>query len=121
MRKLIAAGVLGGCLAACTGDTQTVTVYEAGPVVTQCSEPTVTLEQSAARLDAANVEILRSSCGVMKGMMFPSVCGAATGQILLHDVRGSSLATAKSMGFSNAADLPEDADSGSGWERSRCP
>lgn len=113
--------VAGLLLVACAEDRSTVTVYEAGPVVAQCEPAATTLEQSAGRLDQAGIEILRSSCGVISDMGFAAVCGGATGQILLHDIRGSSLAAAQSLGFKDAATLVADAPSGDGWERAPCP
>lgn len=121
MRNVLMTAMAGLFLVACGDEYATVTVYEPGPVLAQCEEPALTLEQSAARLDGAGIEILRSSCGAISGVAFASVCGAPTGQILLHDIRGSSLAAAQSLGFKDGTTLASGAQPGSGWERAPCP
>jgi hypothetical protein len=91
-----------------------VVVYEAGPHVAQCSPPAVTRAQSAAKLTSAGIDVRRSSCGHLEGVFFPAVCGAGTGEILLHDIPASSLAAAEAAGFGST-------DSLNAWSRGTCP
>lgn len=91
-----------------------VVVFEAGPQVAQCAPVAVTLQQSAARLSGAGVEVRRSSCGFIEDVFYPAVCGAGTGQILLHDIPAEALAAAEAAGFAPA-------DSLGSWRRDACP
>lgn len=94
------------------GEAQAV-VFEAGPHVGQCEGPVVTPAQSAAKLTAAGIEVERSSCGHRVGVMYPALCGAQTGELILHDIPESQLEAARGAGFGSAADLAE-------WKRSSC-
>src|SRR5689334_22232323 len=110
MRVQIAACVLSAALVACSDDVQTspaqapgqtaevTVVYEAGPHVAQCAAPAVSLAQSTVKLTQAGIQALRSSCGGIAGVAYPAVCGAPTGEILVHNIPTASLAAAKAAG-----------------------
>src|SRR5690606_1411151 len=91
-----------------------VVVYEAGPHVAQCAPVAVTRWQSAAKLTSAGIDVRRSSCGFIEGIAYPAVCGAGTGQILLHDIPAESLAAAEAAGCASVETLND-------WRRDSCP
>jgi hypothetical protein len=84
-------------------------VYESSGKL-QCQQNGLTPQQSAARLAGAGIEVLASSCGVVTGTAFPAVCGAPTGEILLHEVPLSDLEAADRLGFRTADSLRHDTD-----------
>jgi hypothetical protein len=94
-----------------------VVVYEAGPRLRQCEAAAVTLPQSAAKLAQAGIPVRTSSCGVRTGIAFPAVCGAGTGEILLHNIATARLAAAEAAGFHAAATLVNGT---AGWQRMHC-
>ena len=69
----------------------------------------MTPAQSAARLQGAGVDVLRSRCGTVSGIAYPAVCGAPTGLLILHDIPAASLPVALANGFSLATDLEDPA------------
>lgn len=97
-----------------------VVVYEPGPYLQQCGLIAVTRTQSAARLTSAGVEVLQSSCGIKRGVFHPTVCGAGTPEILLHEIPAVHLAAAESAGFQQA-DRLIDAARRTGWSVWSCP
>jgi hypothetical protein len=112
---------LGLAMTACMNDSEAppsapgldeTVVYESGPHLAQCAPPALTPKQSATKLTNAGIEVRRSSCGHLAGVAFPAVCGAGTGQVLLHDIPASSLAAARAAGFGPADDID--------WQRSAC-
>jgi len=125
MRMRLMLGVSGLAAAACMGEGATsppsepgvdeVVVFEGGPHLAQCAPPAITRTQSAAKLTSAGVEVRSSSCGYMEGVVFPAVCGAGTGEILLHVIPASRLADARAKGFAPADELEH------GWRRASCP
>ncbi len=132
MRILIAVCIAGAALLGCKDDEDMaqptpapiqagpeVVVYEAGPMLTQCTAPAITLPQSAAKLTQAGIAVRVSSCGVMEGVAFPTVCGAGTGQILLHNIPEGRQTQAEALGFRAADSLVDDARR-TGWRRTHC-
>lgn len=130
MRTRIAICALATLLAACSeGDASLVTapglsgpeavVFENGPAVFQCAAPALTVSQSAAKLEGIGIPVRTSSCGVRTGVAYPDVCGAPTGQLILHNIPTSSLSTAQAAGFYPAQGLV-DASRGIGWRRASC-
>lgn len=91
-----------------------VIVFEHGPHVAQCEPVAVTRTQGAARLAAAGVPVKRSSCGLIEGVMHPSVCGAPTSEILLHEIPEEGLEKAEGVAFHSTATLDD-------WRVSSCP
>lgn len=130
MRAFTAAGLLGVILAACSGDEMNpptapgqtdsdAVVYEAGPRLAQCAAPAITLSQSAAKLSQASIEVRSSSCAIRTGVAFPAMCGAGTGEILVHNIPASGVSGAESRGF-RAVETLVDAGSRTGWRRIHC-
>jgi hypothetical protein len=120
--QFIMLGVIGLAGAACSDDASLapqarseagVAVYEAGPRVAQCEPAALTPAQSAAKLEAAGVEVLRSGCGTRMGVMYPAVCGAGLAEIIVHDIPAGHLEAARAAGFGSVDDLD-------GWERTSC-
>lgn len=89
-------------------------VYEQGPHLAQCAAIAITRTQSAAKLAAAGIQVQRSSCGYIEEVFYPTVCGAGTPEILLHDIPVSSVATAEAAGFRSINTL-------NAWRRNTCP
>ena len=130
MRPLIAIIALAAVLTACSeGDASLIptpgpsgpeaVVFENGPALAQCAAPALTVSQSAAKLEGAGIPVRTSSCGVRTGVAYPAVCGAPTGQLILHNIPTSSLSTAQAAGFYPAQGLV-DAPRGIGWRRVSC-
>lgn len=121
--QLILLGVIGVAFLGCSDDGDLAppplggeggaVVYEAGPRLAQCDLAALTPTQSAAKLTSAGVEVQRSSCGHITDMAYPAVCGAGTGEIILHDIPPSQLAAAGAAGFRSVEDL-------GGWQRASC-
>jgi hypothetical protein len=122
MRSVLMVCALGVVLGACANDDaavapDSITVFVSAQM-RQCEEGGVTPEQSAARLAAADVPASRSSCGVLTGMVYPAVCGAGNGRILLHDIPRAQQAVAEGLGFAEVDSLT-DAE-GPGFMRLDC-
>ncbi len=104
---------IGGLLAACNEGESVFPakslVYESSGKL-QCQQNGLTPQQSAARLAGAGIEVLASGCGVVTGTAFPAVCGAPTGEILLHEVPLAELEAADRLGFRTADSLRKDSD-----------
>src|SRR5690606_25949016 len=120
--QLIFSCVLALAAVACVDDSEApgkapgigeVVVHEAGPHVAQCAAVAITPRQSAAKLTSAGIDVRRTSCGYIEGLVYPAVCGAGTGEILLHDIPVESLAAAEAAGFASVDTLP-------GWRRETC-
>jgi hypothetical protein len=65
----------------------------------------ITPAQSAMKLTGAGVDVLRSGCGVMTGVVFAAVCGGSSGELLLHEIRAENRETAEQLGFAPAQEL----------------
>lgn len=94
-------------------------VYERGPHLVQCAAPAITLAQSAAKLTGAGIPVLRSSCGSATGVFYPTVCGAGTAEILVHNIPAGRLPAATAAGLAPADSLVDDTR-GTSWQRFRC-
>ncbi|MFO7324404.1 MAG: hypothetical protein DIU62_001690 [Pseudomonadota bacterium] len=131
MRRTLIMCVLGLAMTGCLGDGAVVpikepgleprdpdpgkvVVWERGPRALQCESPSVTLMQSAKKLIDAGIAVSRSNCAV-DGFAHPAVCGALSGEILVHDVPVSSLTAAMALGF-----RPESELAPSTWHRTPC-
>ncbi|WP_308366871.1 MULTISPECIES: hypothetical protein [unclassified Microbulbifer] len=79
----------------------------------QCEGGGTTLEESSGKLTGNGVEVQESHCAARTDRMYPSVCGGATGDILLHLVSKKSLDTALELGFDPADQIQ--------YERGSCP
>ncbi|MCO1333913.1 hypothetical protein MO867_06120 [Microbulbifer sp. OS29] len=68
----------------------------------QCEGGGMTLPQSLAKLRGSGVAVQESRCGVRTDRMFASVCGAPTGDILMHLVGMDALDAALELGYNPA-------------------
>lgn len=71
----------------------------------QCEGGGISLEQSRATLQQNGINVAESRCAVRTDLMFPQVCGGATGDILVHRIPASMLDTALALGFDPAAQV----------------
>ncbi|WP_299584325.1 hypothetical protein [uncultured Microbulbifer sp.] len=71
----------------------------------QCEGGGVTLQQSLAKLRENGVMVQESRCGVRTDRMYPAVCGAPTGDILLHLVSMDALDAALELGYDPAEQM----------------
>ncbi len=90
-----------------TGDgrTQTVSVYiKTGEK--QC-EPTSGLSASESKktLTDSGVSVVETQCGSQTGMVFISVCGAGTADIVIHTILANEEAKALSLGYLSVKSL----------------
>jgi len=86
----------------------------------QCEPGTgLTLEASAAKLVDAGIDVLRSMCGRQTGVGFAAVCGGATGELVIHEIRASNVPDAEKLEFHDVETLI-DAASGTGYEIVDC-
>jgi hypothetical protein len=85
-----------------------VLVYESRQSL-QCGTRGLTTQQSAQKLVNGGIDVLESNCGVQTGVAFVTVCGAGTGEILIHKIRQSNLEDAERLGFGPVADLVDPA------------
>jgi hypothetical protein len=65
----------------------------------QCEPAAISPQQSARKLENAGVNVRESSCAVLTTNAFPAVCGAPSGELVVHEVSQSKAATAQQMGF----------------------
>ena len=72
----------------------------------QCEAGGETLATSLARLRAAGLEVKSAGCGDT-GQAVIAMCGAATTEIVVVDVRREDLARAGALGFRPLRELPE--------------
>ena len=109
-------------LAACTGDSDTapgdILVY-ADRGARQCESDGISPEASAQTLINAGIDVLLSTCGIRTGIVFPAVCGAGTGDIVVHEIRAVNLPDAEQSGFRLISTLI-DAAEGTGYQLVDC-
>ncbi|MCK7595660.1 hypothetical protein M0G74_00075 [Microbulbifer sp. CAU 1566] len=72
----------------------------------QCEGGGLSVEQSRGKLVQGGITVIESRCGVRKDRMYPSVCGGATGDILLHRIKTELLDAALELGFDPAGKVP---------------
>ncbi|HEU5134599.1 MAG TPA: hypothetical protein VFU13_05585 [Steroidobacteraceae bacterium] len=125
---LLAVAALGAILSGCGGEGDATdpprdavlpgnTVVFEGRQRVQCDfTGGITPQQSAMKLTTAGVDVLKSGCGAMTGVAYPAVCGGATGEILLHEIRRENLDAAERAGFIPAEELVDRrANTGYAW------
>jgi len=66
----------------------------------QCEPAVVTPQQSARRLADGGVDVRDSSCAVLTNLAFPAVCGAPSGELVVHEIDQHQLDAAQRLGFS---------------------
>lgn len=110
-------------LAACSND---VASANATPAATagivfiddgskQCQSITADISHFTKQLQNADVDVRGQYCGQITGTYYPAVCGAKNGKIYVFAV--DDVASAKALGFSEAAGLPD----GQGIMERPCP
>jgi|SRR5688572_10521758 len=95
-----------------------VLVYESRQAI-QCTTRGLTTQQSAQKLVNGGIDVLESNCGVNTNLVFAAVCGAGTGDILIHKIRSTNLADAEQLGFSSVATL-NNPTTGIGYAKVDC-
>ena len=95
-----------------------VLVYELRQTV-QCGPPGLTTQQSAQKLVNGGIDVLESNCGVSTGVAFIAVCGAGTGELIIHKIRGANLGDAEQLGFNPVEELVSSA-AGTGYMKVDC-
>ena len=95
-----------------------VLVYESRQAI-QCTSRGLTTQASAQKLVNGGIDVLESNCGVNTNLVFAAVCGAGTGDILIHKIRGSNLADAEQRGFSSV-DTLRNPTTGIGYAKVDC-
>lgn len=68
----------------------------------QCEGGGKSLESSGAELAQNGIRVQESRCGVRTDRMYPSVCGGATGDLLMHRIPASFLDAALELGYDPA-------------------
>jgi hypothetical protein len=87
--------------------------------VRQCESDGVSLEASAQTLINAGIDVLQSTCGFRTGVEFPAVCGGATADIVVHEIRSVNLLDAEQLGFQEISTLI-DAAAGTSYQLVDC-
>ena len=85
----------------------------------QCGSRGLTTQQSAQKLVNGGIDVLESNCGVNTNLVFVTVCGAGTGDILIHKIRKVNLPDAERLGFSSVATL-QNPTTGIGYVKVDC-
>ncbi|SET40997.1 hypothetical protein [Thalassotalea agarivorans] len=85
---------------------------------TQCNNDGMTLAQSKALLTEQEVLVSTSSCAMVTGISYISMCGAETGIIHVHQIKSVNLDKATEAGFKPVGTLQER---GLGFEKTSCP
>ena len=124
MRLVACAGllVLAGCSSDGTGGQLAAPgnrlVFESRQSL-QCESDGISPETSAQKLVNAGIDVLRSTCGNRTGVVFPTVCGGPTGEILVHEIRGVNVEDAQRLGFAQVSTLV-DTTAGTNYELIDC-
>ena len=119
---LLVAGCAG--LGACGGEEPQgvipgdALVYESRQAIT-CGTRGLTTQQSAQKLIDGGIDVIASNCGVVTGVAYAAVCGQATGEILIHEIRRVNVPDAEQRGFNPVTEL-QDPVSGVSWEKVDC-
>ncbi|WP_233265733.1 hypothetical protein [Grimontia hollisae] len=109
------ATILAGCA---IKPAEKVTVYKTRGVI-QCESQGMSLVQSELQLTGVGVKIIDSQCAVLDGRVFASVCGAETGDIVLHTIDRRHEKLAEAMGYRNALQL-KTPDTPEGFQPVEC-
>lgn len=107
------AAVLPGC-----GEEKNALVYE-GRQAVQCGSRGLTTAESAQKLIDGGIDVIASNCGIVTGQVYAAVCGAGTGEILIHEIRSENVRDAEQRGFNPVREL-QDPVSGTTWEKVDC-
>ena len=121
-RSMFVSGIM--LLTACQAqDTKPQNMTAAGSIMVytsagalQCDYKGKPVSETAALLSDNGVTVIASSCGSLM-MMYPSVCGGATGDINMHEISSAQLSEAQALGFANITELDER---GIGYQQTKC-
>jgi hypothetical protein len=83
---------------------------------TQCNDDGMSLNEASSYLSNADIKISKSTCGVITGIVFPSMCGAGTDNIYYFSIDKTALPQAEKLGFIPLSTL----DSGLGYKAAAC-
>nr|WP_010132928.1 hypothetical protein [Microbulbifer agarilyticus] len=85
----------------------------------QCEGGGRSLQASSAQLVENGIKVQESRCATRTDRMYPSVCGGATGDVLIHKIPAGFLDAALELGFDPAkpgqyqfGDCPQEASGG---------
>jgi len=108
---ILACVLLSSCFIGVVVDDRgaTVLVYESNGK-RQCEPAAISPQQSARKLENAGVDVRGSSCAVLTTIAFPAVCGAPSGELVVHEIFESKLATAEQVGFTLVTTLRSGGD-----------
>ena len=85
-------------------DGANVTIYESSGK-RQCEPALITPQQSARRLSDSGIDVRASSCAVLTSIAYPAVCGAPSGELVMHDIDEHDLGDAERLGFTRVTTL----------------
>ena len=114
-------------LAACPNESVTVddTVIETDFLVyedreaRQCESDGISPVASAQVLIDGGLDVIRTTCGFQTGVEYPTVCGAKTADIIVHQIRSVNLPDAEKLGFQNIITLV-DVAAGTSYQLNDC-
>ncbi|MFT4585635.1 MAG: hypothetical protein ACI8XZ_005409 [Gammaproteobacteria bacterium] len=66
------------------------------------------VEDTKEELEASNIKVFSSECGLLTGKMAPALCGATTLHINIHGIDSSKLSAAESLGYQEITSLTDD-------------
>lgn len=85
----------------------------------QCESDGISPEASAQTLIEAGIDVLNSTCGIRTGVAFPTMCGAGTGDIVVHEIRDVNLPDAEKLGLRLITTLSDEV-AGTGYQLKDC-
>ena len=85
----------------------TATVFEEKNSI-QCGSSGLSTEQSRQTLITNGIDVIQSDCAYNNLMAVPSVCGADTSEILVHEIPNQNIVDAEKFGFTNTDDINND-------------
>ncbi len=114
-------------LAACPKESVTLddTVIEADFLVfadrevRQCESDGMLPAESAQILIDGGLDVIQTTCGFQTGVEYPTVCGAKTADIIVHQIRSVNLPDAEKLGFQNIITLI-DVAAGTSYQLNDC-
>lgn len=95
-----------------------VTVYKSTGAI-QCESSGVSFEDSAQVLIENGIDVIESNCGFLTNLSVPTVCGAGTTGINLHQISRTSLQDVENLGYTDVSTLANET-TGSGYQVVEC-
>lgn len=86
---------------------------------TQCHDDGIKPEESTQTLINAGIDVIQSYCGHLTGIVYLSVCGGGTGEIIAHEIRTVNLPHAIEQGYEEI-DTLIDEETMTGYEIDKC-